>query len=249
MAVRRFNGSTAYVRLNVGALSAATHGTYAAIFRVVDNTDARTLMAFLSSGNAFLWCPFMVNTDDRMLYHGDSDRFTAAAIPQAVWLLMVVRKATGTATPRFSYYNFNTTTWTHGDATGTTANGTAPTSGFIQTATAGTAGTESFEGDIAVTAGWSNAVHWSADTTGDSQIEAAGLETSLGNWVDETPDGLWPYNQESVATDVTDITGGGADQAATLDTTVVTGDDPPGFLFSLGPAPSLWFTQAALQPR
>jgi len=119
MAVRRFNGSTAYVRLNVGALSAATHGTYAAIFRVVDNTDARTLMAFLSSGNAFLWCPFMVNTDDRMLYHGDSDRFTAAAIPQAVWLLMVVRKATGTATPRFSYYNFNTTTWTHGDATGT----------------------------------------------------------------------------------------------------------------------------------
>ena len=145
-----------------------------------------------------------------------------------MWLTFIVRKATGTAIPRFSYYNHTSTTWTHGNATGTTGNGTAPgAGGFIIT---DTTGDEEFDGRVAVMAAWSNELHWTADGSGDSAIEAAGLEDSLQNWVDESPTSLWPFNQASTATACYDMVGD-ADETEHTGTTVVTGDDPPGFTF------------------
>jgi hypothetical protein len=234
MAVRDFNGTSDWCKLSIGGLSAATFGTFGALFQPADLAAFRALMVFLDSGNNFLWMPFGISGSDEMTYHGTSDVVTASAIPQDVWLTMLVRKATGTATPRFSYYNHDTAVWTHGNASGTTGNGTAPTSGFINTATTGGAD-EVFAGRLAVTAGWANAVHWSADGSGDALIEAAGLEDSLQNWVDEAPDMLVPWNP-AVAAGIVDIVGT-SNQIAIAGTTQVTGDDPPGFDFTLGGPP------------
>lgn len=235
MAVRELNGTSDYVRLSIGALAAATFGTYAAIFKVDDTANTRTLFCFLDSGSNFLWLPMQVDSDDTMLWFTNSGSKTSGAIPQGVWVLLVARKATGTATPRVSYYNFTTTTWTHGNATAAIANGTAPTSGFVNTATVSDGSAEPFDGRIAVTGAWSNSLPWSADTTGDNAIVAAGLEISLANWVTAAPGALWPWNP-AVAAGLVDIIGS-ANQVAISGTTLVNGDDPPGFSFSLGPPP------------
>jgi hypothetical protein len=237
MAVRTFNGSTDFVRTSIGGLSAATYGTYAAIFKVDDTAVARSLFVFLDSGQSFLWHPYQVSNSDLMVFHGNTDSRTAA-IPQGVWVTMVVRKVTGSALPRFSHYNHNTTTWTHQLGDATSGDGTAPTSGFINTATDGSA-SEPWDGAIAVTAGWSNTVVWSADTTGDAQIEAAGLEVSLQNWVDQSPDMLIPWNP-TVGAGIADISGNGANQVAISGTTQTVGDDPPGFSFELGAEVPSW---------
>lgn len=236
MAVREFNGSTDYLRLSVAGLSACTFGTFAATFKVDDTAAFRGLMVFTNSGGTFVWAPLLVGTGDTMIYSGSGDAPTSAAIPQGVWLTMVVRKATGTATPRFSYYNHDTTTWTHGNATTTSGDGPAPTSGFVQTATE-SAPSEAFDGRIAVTAAWSNNVKWSADATGDGQIETAGLHTSLANWVTAAPDSLWPWDPTVVA-GIVDLIGT-AHQNAISGTTLINGDDPPGFTFDLESPPVL----------
>lgn len=237
MAVREFNGTTDYLRLSIGGLGAAAYGTYAALYKVVDTAALRALFCFLNSSQAFVWAPFLIDSNDTMIYHGTSD-VSIAAPPQAIWVTMVVRKATGTATPRFSYYNHDTTTWTHSNASGTTGNGTAPTSGFINVNTAGTAaGGEVYNGRIAVTAAWSNTVKWSADGTGDSEIETAGLHTSLANWVTAAPDSLWPYDP-AVGAGIVDLIGT-AHENAISGTTLINGDDPPGFTFDLESPPEL----------
>jgi hypothetical protein len=241
MAVREFDGIDDFCRLSIGTggLAATTYGTFAAMFKVTDTAALRALFCFLNSSGSFIWMPMAVDSSDRIMYHGNSDRPLAAAIPQGVWLSMWVRKATGTATPRFSYWNHSTLAWTHGDGNGTTGDGAAPTGGFINTATNSFA-TERFDGRIAVTAAWANTVVWSADTTGDAAIEAAfpfdGVGVTLQDWVDESPTGLWPWNP-TVAAGIVDITGGGADQSTIAGTAQITDDDPPGFSFDLGGEP------------
>lgn len=246
MAVREFSGSE-NVRLSIGGLATVTHGTFAALYKVDNTAATRVLMAFLDSGFNLLWAPFVINDADALQWWATGD-VAAPTSPQAVWVLAVVRKATGTATPRYSIYNLNTTTWTHGDASGTMVNGTAPTSGYINTSTTGSA-SEAFDGRLAVTAAWLNTVKWSADGTGDSQIETAGLHTSLANWVTAAPDSLWPWNPTVVA-GIADIIGT-SEQNAINGTTLVEGDDPPGFSFTGGGGPSstLTFLRPMATPR
>jgi hypothetical protein len=87
-----------------------------------------------------------------------------------------------------------------------------------------------------------------------------GVNLSDGDWesvVDATaqidalnPTVLCEFNQASVGTAVTDLTGGGADQTAITGTTVINGDDPPGWTFGLTPAvegPKIRVVQSAMR--
>jgi hypothetical protein len=153
------------------------------------------------------------------------------------WYLIVARKVTGTAAPRFSIRDMSTGIWSHGVGGTALADWTAPgASGTVRFNNANSS--DWFNGRVAVRAAWSNSLPWSADTTGDAAIEAAGLHTAAQNWLDNSPDAMWRFNQAEVTTTVEDDTGGGADQTAIAGTTVVTGDDPPDFDFSLGGAPA-----------
>jgi len=230
MTVREFDGSDDTVAWSTGGLSGCTFGTFASIFKTNDITGTFALLYLHTTGPTFSAIAIQQG-DTGIAACGGGGSFFEASLTTGVWYLVVVRKATGTATPRSSVYNFNSTTWTHGNNSSTEANWTAPgASGSIRTDFQNSA--DFFSGRMAVSAGWNNEVHWAADTTGDSQIEAAGLEDSLQNWVDESPTALWPFNQDPLSA-VDDIIGG-ADQSSVTGTTVVTGDDPPGFSFDLG---------------
>lgn len=233
MAVRAFT-NTEHCRLNVGGLGAMTFGTFALLVKVDSSGAVKTPFCLLDSAQGYVLTPFQVTAAPEAAEFDGIQ--IVASLPTAVWLLVVVRKATGTAAPRTSYYNYNTTTWTHANAGTTHANWTAPTSGFVNTATDGTTG-EAFVGRLAVTAAWSNALPWSADSTGDSALVASGLITSLSSWVTAAPSALWPWNPV-VATGITDLVGS-ANQAAIVGTTLVNGDDPPGFDFALSAAPTV----------
>jgi hypothetical protein len=231
VAVREFDGIDDYIETATGALATSTFGTFAALVKRGGTGAWHTFLAFHDSGGTALNQFAYESSDLTALWSAGTTRTGPAAIGTADWGLVVVRKTSGTATARFSLYNFTTAAWVHGNASGTNVDWTSPGTG-------GTVRTRWQTGDLlrgrlAVRGAW-NTVKWAADTTGDAAIEAAGLETSLQNWHDATPDAGWAFNQDSVTTAVEDWTGGGANQSSLTGTTVVTGDDPPGFSFDLG---------------
>jgi hypothetical protein len=231
VAVREFDGIDDYIETATGALATSTFGTFAALVKRGGTGAWHTFLAFHDSGGTALNQFAYESSDLTALWSAGTTRTGPAAIGTADWGLVVVRKASGTATARFSLYNFTTAAWVHGDANGTNVDWTSPGTGGTVRTRWHTA--DLLRGRLAVRGAW-NTVKWTADTTGDAALEAAGLELSLQKWVDATPDALWSFDQDSVATAVTDITGGGADQTSIAGTAVVTGDDPPGFDFTIG---------------
>jgi hypothetical protein len=239
MAVREFDGIDDTIVHAVDVLSSMTFGATAAIFKPVTTTASVWIGTLHTSGNAIRALNLGYNTSsgiDRCLMHAGSDSNSATdSFVNGNWTLAVVRKATGTAAPRFSVYDFGGATWVHSDGSVSLADWTATgAGGLIRTDVE--AAFELLAGRLAVRAMWSNEVHWTADASGDAAIEAAGLEVALSNWVDEAPAALWVFNQASVATAVDDLINN-CDQTSLTGTTVVTGDDPPGFSFDLGGGP------------
>jgi hypothetical protein len=237
MAVREFDGTDDNISHDVGGLSGWTFGTTACIFKSASVTGGSKWIAGLhTSGGTFRSAPLGLSTTDRLVAHDGTDVSLSPTsfIAAGTWYLVVLRKVTGTATPRYSLYNFTSTTWTHAAGAATLVNSTAPGAGG--TVRTSVEGTEFFIGRLAVRGMWTLEAHWSPDASGDTAIEAAGLEDSLQNWIDETPTALWAFNQADVGTACDDLVGT-SDQSSLTGTTVVTGDDPPGFSFDLGPGP------------
>lgn len=235
MTVRAFSGTTDDdIICATGALAGMQYGVIAAIIK---RTGASNYRPFFnphdSSGNAM--GSFLSWQSGNVLTWFDksgSRSAGSASLTTNVWYLVVVRKTQGVSQPRFSFYNYTTATWTHQNGVASLDGWTVPgASGSIRF----TYQTEpdNLDGSIAARAAWSNILPWSADTTGDTALEAAGLQAALKNWFIASPTALWIFNQESVATPVTDLTGGGADQTSIIGTSVVTTDDPPGFSFTL----------------
>lgn len=235
MAVRQFTASSSdNLRTAIGALDSMTHGAFVAILKRSSFSALSTIISLNdSSDNVEAQLFFNDDSDSIALYNGDVLRGSGAFV-EANWYLIVVRTGSGDVNARGSAYNFNDDAWTHGDL-GSLGDWTAPTGGDTDMSFNGTG--EFFDGLMAARAVWSNSLgpndDWTADTSGDSAIEAAGLETAYANWIDASPDAAWRFNQDSTGTAVVDDTGSGADQASITGTTVVNGDDPPGFDFSL----------------
>jgi hypothetical protein len=230
MAVRAFTTSD-ILDCASGALATGTFGTQAIIVKRSATGAWHTFLALHNSGgSALTQFAYSSGNLSALWVNGDTSN-GPAAVATTAWGLVVVRKATGGAIPRFSVYNFTAGTWSHAAGSLSLPNWTAP--GASGTVRFRWESFDQFAGRVAVRAAW-NSLPWSADTTGDAALEAAGLHTSLQKWVDATPSALWAFNQDAVTTAVTDLTGGGANQTARTGTTVVTGDDPPGFSFTLG---------------
>ena len=237
MAVREFNGTSDDLVQNLGAATSQTFGTAAMLLKFSTVTSFRSLLQFNDSTYTFVSAPLdftNFGTFSTFYSTGSDTGFSAST---GIWYLVVIRKATGTATPRYSIYNYNTSSWTHGNsAGGAEANGTATGAGG-RSGFAFQGGSDFFGGRVAMRAAWSNSLPWTADASGDSALVAAGLHTSAANWVSNNPSVCWKYDQASTATAVPDISSGGTGtQISITGTTVINGDDPPGFDFSLGAA-------------
>jgi hypothetical protein len=232
MAVREFDGTDDEIRFAVDALSGMTFGTTAILFKPSTDTGTKQALALHTSGGT--WRALLLGHDgsnDRPNVHNGSafSQGASSSIDDSVWHLVVYRKATGSNAGRFSVYDFNADAWSHTNGDNAIADWTsAGASGTVRMSFESSS--EFFEGRLAVGAVWANEVHWTADSSGDTAIEAAGLEIDVQNWIDEAPDALWAFNQADVGTAVNDLIGN-SDQTAITGTTVVTGDDPPGFAF------------------
>lgn len=239
MAVRGFNGTSDILNCATGGASGMTYGTAAAIVRLGGASTFRGIAHLHDPGGAFLESALALDSSDHWMMYAGSDSATTFTTSTGVWYLVVARKASGTAAARFSMYNYTASTWTHGAGGTALANWTAPAAGTVRFGFQDT--DDWFNGYVAARALWSNALPWTADTTGDTAIEASGLKDSAASWLGSNPTAFWLFNQASTATPVDDLsTTGTADQVSVTGTTVVTGDDPPGFDFTLttpGPPP------------
>lgn len=233
--VREFDGSSAdELVTDIGDLSGMAYGTFGAIFKITGDTgDSQTIIGLHQSDDTEVvhWWSASVGTSpgEFGLTGPLADVSTTFAVGD--WCLGVFRKPTGSEVARISLYNFSTDTWQHADAASAESDWTAPGVGGTTYFSWRASTEEWIQGRVAVRAAWSNSVPWPANSSGDSQIEAAGLEVSLDNWADAFPDALWAFNQDATTTPVSDLTGGGADETSVTGTTVITNDPVPGFSY------------------
>jgi hypothetical protein len=150
------------------------------------------------------------------------------------WVILVTTKATGAVAPRYHVRYLTAATTTRNDAGSTQPNvGRA-----IVSTDRFQFGKDEFNnklnGSVALAGFWDIAMS-------DAQVDALWTNLRTSDWSGHAagaPFALWEFSQDSVATAVTDLMGGGADQTAILNTAVVTGDDPPGWTFAAS-APSV----------
>ncbi len=185
-------------------------GTIALILRKAANTSMRPYMQG-SAGTTRLGVRFN-STSDLSLQCGSTLQIGAVTITAANdWALAAITKASGTVTPRYHRYIYDTDAHTHADGAATVANNTAPTADPVIGANNTT---EFFNGDILIAASWNIVLT-------DAQIEI--LPFSLSAWfAPAVPRALWLLDQTSTAQNVSDLTGGGANQNAIVGTTVTT---------------------------
>lgn len=108
------------------------------------------------------------------------------------WYLTVLIKAPGsTGAVKGHQYNFATNTWTH-ESFGTRADPVGGPLSTIQVGRANSNPAEDLNGDLAVMGLWNGG---SIVTMTDAQIEAAGLQASIGNWLALAPASLWSFDQ------------------------------------------------------
>jgi hypothetical protein len=192
-----------------GGLDGITYGTVAVLFKPLPLYDgaARTLFRLHDSAGLDLG-GIGLNASDEVVW---SDGTTESAGPVTTagdWHALIARKATGSATPRFSLLNVTTGIPAHADGDAAVGNWAAPTGGSIRMATEGAVGPGSY---VAAMGAWADELPWTADTDGDDDIEAALLEEHLDNWLAAGPSAAWGFGQPSDH-NVEDVTGGRADQ-------------------------------------
>ncbi len=222
MAVRRFNGTSDFIKTGIGSCS-WTFGSFGALFRLIsmpgsggflfsNHTSAGTFQAGIRL--TFGGLPFLSGS-------WSADHQGTTALVKETWYILVITKATGTATPRLHIgkWNGSSFVWTHENESGTETNSPAQTSGSIYIG--------SRKGAEFVNADFAAIIEWPSVVLSDAEVEGLGTQTSLKTgWKEyKSPAGLITFEQGSVSEEVQDIIGG-ADQTERSGTTVVS-EEPP----------------------
>lgn len=217
MPVRTFDGVDDRIAFALGSTGFAFGpGSCAVVLKRGRDTNTESVLRVGASGTSNARYGLEIWTTALVIRCGNST-VTAPTITATVamgWVLLVVTKATGTATPRFHRFNFGTATWTHEDGASTLANSTAPASGPVLGANPN--GTSPFQGDVGIAGIWDVVLS-------DAQVEA--LVESEADWLAVPPEAAWTLDQASTATSVEDDAGT-SDQSSITGTTV-TADSVP----------------------
>lgn len=232
---RFFDGSDDVIRWSIGGLTGITAAcTMAAILKRSSASTFDHIIGLHSSGGTVQ--PWFEITDADLLQFGHQSATAASSFTVMTtdnWVLAVVAKASGTATPRFHKYVYSTDAWTHSDGDASISNGSAPGAGGY--AEIAWQGFDVYHGDIAAIGIWPT-------NLSDAQIENLGH--SLAGWWAVQPSALWLLDQSAITQNVPDMSGGGANQSAITGTTVST--SVPGF--SYGAPAGLWSVESAAPP-
>jgi len=223
VAVRGFSGDSEFLTFSSGAVSGTGAVSMVALVNRLTGTGFRTIVDLSQGASQRLGLQF---NGTNLVYvaggafpsvdigWGDSDG----------WVIVGATRAAGTATPRAHLWRASNDTWTHTNW-GSTVGDADPGGDTVRIGEMADFG-EFFPGRMALVGWWDRAL---------SDAELEGMTGSLAAWLATAPAALWRLDQDDVATPVLDITGGGADQIARAGTTVVVGDDPPGFVWDTGP--------------
>lgn len=222
MSVRKFNGSSDYLRFAQGAAGITGAVTIAILVRLEGDGTSRDLFNWHNSTGSGNGYDLFLDTSNKLhLYDGVStdtaSSFTCLA--SEGWLLLVVTKASGSAKPVFYKYRFSNTTLSTATGAANLANSGSVTGGTIRIG--------EYEGGFFTKGIYAAAAAFNAALT-EAQVKALYGVATLGAWktVEVAPKGLWFFSQGSVTEEVKDETGGGANQSARSGTSVV-GEEPP----------------------
>jgi hypothetical protein len=193
-----------------GGVDDFAFGTVAFLFRPLAAYDStnRTLLAAYDSTGAQVG-KIALSTANKVQWHSGGSGGNGPTVTAGDWHALIVRKVTGTAQVRFSLLNV-VSGWTHAVTAGTFSDWTAPTGGTWSTSDI-TFGWGPGS-DLAAMAVWANELPWAADTFGDAEIVAAGLEDHLNNWRDAAPTAGWAFDQADAAYSIEDFTLNRADE-------------------------------------
>jgi hypothetical protein len=235
MTVREFNGTSDELVTDVGAASGMVYGTVATLVKFSTVSGFRDWTMLHDSSGLYAWSPNGLTNFSTLQMDTHGAASDSGINPGTTsWKLIVVRKATGTTTPRFSVYDYSSGTWTHVSGGSSISDSSFPpgVGGQVRFTYQNTS--DFFGGRIAARALWSNSLPWTADASGDAAIEASGLRYSAFKWKQNNPTLFQLFNQSDTSTPVADLSSAGtANQTSISGTTVIAGDDPPGFNFSL----------------
>jgi hypothetical protein len=228
MAVREFDGVDDLVELAAGTLGTLVQGanSFVVIAKLVNDND-KALVSFGAAANPLAGLVVFSNAGQHQPgYQSNAGGTLVAGVDLTAsdgWLLIGFSKASGSNKPRLHVYDYGGAAWTHVDADNAVAD--QPTNTVTRVAVGqDAAGSNKAAIRLAVFGVWKSRL-------ADADYES-GMHSSLGAWSALTPDALCPFNQASTADPVADVTGNGADQTSITGTTVITGDDPPGFSFA-----------------
>jgi hypothetical protein len=198
----------------LGGVDGMTYGTVAILFRPLAAYDStnRTLLAAYDLAVAQVG-KIALNLTNKLVWHSGGSGGTGPTLTAGDWHTLVVRKQTGTANVRFSVKNESTGIWTHSSTAGTLPDWASFSGGSLHTHDLVSSWGPGC--DYAAMAVWANELPWAADTFGDAEIESAGLEDHLDNWVDAAPSSGWGFGVPDNNYSIEDFTLNRADETST----------------------------------
>ncbi len=219
MTVRHFDDNPDFITAEPLSPVFNGNGTVAIIWRGSDGGN-HALAAAENSGFE-RWSIIPVAGDEVYCsYSGFSPLHTWSANQ---WYLTIATKSSGSSTVRAHSMPYSSGVWTHANRSSVNDQ---PATTSTSTLFGWSPGNSFFlDGELAVVGIWRG--------TQLSDVDCESLESELSNWLALSPDGLWTFDQASTSDPVLDLSGNGIDQTAITGTSVLTGDDPPGFNFSL----------------
>jgi hypothetical protein len=225
MAVREFDGTDDYIGLDNGAVGALVNGAFSLVV-IAKPASLSAFEQFLGMEGGGTHLGGLYDSGSGKIAFASAtyyDDYFASGMTAGDWQILAITKATGTVAPRMHRKQLGSGSWTHGSPSSTHAPVTTAVALF-QIGARGTVDYKDFR--IAVAAVFDTELS-------DALIESIQTTPSTQKLADLGAVALWDLNQASTGTAVVDLTGDGADQTTITGTTVVTGDDPPGWTFGV----------------
>jgi hypothetical protein len=226
MAVREYDGVDDVTVMSGGTIGAAVNAGFT-LFSVAKplGTGGPNPMISLESSTQVL-AALCYAGSNLQLYSDADDTFAFVGVDTTHYWVFAVSHASGTNKPRFHAMPFGGS-WTHADGAATTTNKTS-------SVTVVRIGSQRlFNGAVTQFGNFRGAtVGFVPSALSDLAIEAVGTALTTQSIATAGAATLLDLNQASTATAVADLVGTSS-QSSQNQTTVVTGDDPPGWVFGL----------------
>lgn len=226
MAVRSYNGTSDETVMSGGSIGAGVNADYTLMAVVKPNgTGGPSPLIALESTTQTL-AALCYAGSNLQLYADADDTFAFVGVDTTHYWIFAVTHVSGTNKPRFHAMPFGGS-WTHIDGAATITNKTASVS-VVRI------GSMHLFGGAVVDYGSFNGatVAYLPSALGDLAVEAVGTALTTQSIFNAGAGSLFDLNQASTATAVSDLAGTST-QSSQSGTTVVTGDDPPGWVFGL----------------